>query len=282
MRHVRFFLSPLLLCCLLAGMAWAQAPFVWNRPTLSDLPPGVEQDHIRAGAEIFARTFAFVGPQVSNPDDRYAGNNLACGNCHLDLGRKKFAFLLVGAAARYPRQLSPGGAMQTLDDRINQCMQRSMAGRALPADHPALRAMRAYITHLSAGIPPGAVVEGGGRIPIPPPEQPANPQRGARLYQDFCAECHRARGQGAHIGPSDVPWGYAYPPLWGPDSFASNAGLAEPNTMAGFIHANMPNGTDWLHPRLTVQQSHDVAAFVLSHRRPERPGRPAEHLAPAQ
>ena len=39
-------------------------------------------------------------------------------------------------------------------------------------------------------------------------------------------------------------------------------------TFAGFVYANMPDGVDWLHPKLTEQQAYDVGRFVLSHPRP--------------
>jgi thiosulfate dehydrogenase len=260
------------------GLAQAPAPFVWERPALADIPAGPAGDVTRIGAEVFARTFAFLGPDAERAENRYAGNNLACGNCHLDLGRKKFGFLLVGAARDYPRPLRPGGPEQTLAQRINQCMERSLAGRALPGDHPLLAALTAYITFLSAGIPPGVTPDGAGRVAVAAPPLPPDAARGAALYRRICAECHRPNGLGAPHGPAGTPWGYAYPPLWGPDSFAASAGLAEPKTFAGFIHANMPQGVDWAHPRLSVQQAHDIAAFVLSHPRPDRPGAPEDHL----
>ena len=40
----------------------------------------------------------------------------------------------------------------------------------------------------------------------------------------------------------------------------------------------MPDGVDWLHPTLSVQQAYDVARFVLSHSRPAGESTPRQHL----
>ena len=66
--------------------------------------------------------------------------------------------------------------------------------------------------------------------------------------------------------------GYLMPPLWGPDSFNDGAGMARLITIANFVHFNMPHGTDYLDPRLSVDDAWDVGAFVLSHPRPQKSG----------
>ncbi len=264
---------------LLAQAARAQAPaFVWDRPSAASVPAQSQGNLIRTGEEVFARTYAFFGPSAAGPGAGYAGNNLACGDCHIDLGRRKFAFLLVGAANTYPRVMHPGGPMVTLDERLNMCMSRSLAGRPVPTDMPAFQALRAYVVFLSAAIPRDVRVEGAGRLPIADPPQPPDMRRGGRLFAAQCSECHRPNGQGARRGGAGSAFGYAYPPLWGSDSFASDAGLADLKTFAGFVHANMPGGVDWLHPKLTVQEAYDVGRFVLSKPRPVGKSTPQAHL----
>ena len=63
-------------------------------------------------------------------------------------------------------------------------------------------------------------------------------------------------------------FGYEIPPLWGDGSFNSGAGMGHLATAAAFIHANMPVGSDYREPILTVQEAWDVAAFVTSQPRP--------------
>ena len=60
------------------------------------------------------------------------------------------------------------------------------------------------------------------------------------------------------------------PPLWGPDTFNNGAGMARIINFANFIHFNMPHGTDYLNPQLTVENAWDIAAYVLSQPRPTR------------
>jgi thiosulfate dehydrogenase len=62
------------------------------------------------------------------------------------------------------------------------------------------------------------------------------------------------------------------PPLWGSDSFNDGAGMARLITAANFVHFNMPHGTDYLNPQLTVEQAWDVAAYMISQPRPAKAG----------
>jgi thiosulfate dehydrogenase len=62
------------------------------------------------------------------------------------------------------------------------------------------------------------------------------------------------------------------PPLWGPDSFNDGAGMMRLITAANFIHFNMPHGTDYLNPQLSVEDAWDVAAYLVSQPRPHMEG----------
>ena len=48
------------------------------------------------GRQLVDATYAFIGPEVADPAMRYAGNNLACQDCHLDGGRTSHGLALVG------------------------------------------------------------------------------------------------------------------------------------------------------------------------------------------
>ena len=115
----------------------------WNIPDVDELPDNEEGRLARYGRSLLTATYAHIGPNVSDLGARYAGNNLACANCHLDGGLKKFGLLLVGAYADYPAYSWRTGEVATIEDRINNCMMRSMNGRALPKDFaPARRPER--------------------------------------------------------------------------------------------------------------------------------------------
>ena len=62
------------------------------------------------------------------------------------------------------------------------------------------------------------------------------------------------------------------PPVAGPDSFNDGAGMARLITAANFIHFNMPHGTDYLNPQLTVEEAWDIAAYLVSLPRPHKEG----------
>jgi thiosulfate dehydrogenase len=82
--------------------------------------------------------------------------------------------------------------------------------------------------------------------------------------------CHQANGQGLRRGRAGDGQGYLYPPLWGPDSFNDGAGMHRLIASANFIRANMPFGTQYDVPVLSVEDAWNVAAFVNSQRRPAR------------
>ena len=149
-----------------------------------------------------------------------------------------------------------------------------MNGRALPPDGPEMKAMLAYIRFISAGVPAGQSAEGRGAPSLPLPAEASDPKHGAQVFQEVCAVCHQANGQGLRWGPEEAAQRhrYQFPPLWGPDSYNDGAGMARPITAASFIRANMPKGTEYDHPVLSVRDAFDVAVFVDSQQRPHREG----------
>ncbi|MFT0860991.1 c-type cytochrome [Ancylobacter sp. G4_0304] len=249
---------------------------VWDVPAIDELPDDAFGRLARYGRSVIEATYAHVGPAVADPQARYAGNNLACANCHLQAGLKKFGLPLVAASADYPAYSTRSGEVASLFDRVNQCMRRSMNGRPMPADARPMQAILAYLDVLSSNIPHDATIAGGGAGHMPELARAADPARGAPLYQQHCADCHRRDGLGVRRNEALPDRGYAIPPLWGPDSFNDGAGLSRLITLANFVHDNMPNGTSWVEPRLSPEEAWDVAAYVLSQPRPAMTGLDAD------
>ncbi|HEX6598126.1 MAG TPA: c-type cytochrome [Gemmatimonadaceae bacterium] len=187
----------------------------------------------------------------------HVGNNLRCTSCHLDEGRRPEAFPWIGVTARYPQYRSRNAAVSTIEDRINDCLERSMNGTAIPIDSREMRDMVAYMTSLSAPMPAGDVMHDDA----PPVMRPLAPDttRGARLFSARCTPCHGDHGQGTLVAPA----------LWGDSSFNIGAGMARLRTMAAFVRHNMPYG----NATLTDQQAFDVAAYIDSRPRPDFPGK---------
>ncbi|TSE20977.1 Thiosulfate dehydrogenase [Tepidimonas alkaliphilus] len=242
-------------------------------------PTPVEQlpdDHlgrlIRYGKELTERTFAYIGPEVKDPAMRYAGNNLACASCHQAAATKEYAMPWLGVAATFPQYRAREDDISTLQDRINGCMERSMNGKPLPWDSREMRAFVAYITHLSKGVPIGAEIEGLGTVTTRMPNRRANPEAGAKVYAAKCASCHGEDGQGRRVGQPGDAQGYLFPPLWGPDSFNTGAGMNRLAMATRFVYANMPLGASHGNVQLTLDEAYDVAAYMLSQPRPEKAG----------
>jgi thiosulfate dehydrogenase len=262
---------------LLAGPAASQfvnapADPAWTVPEVGALPDDEHGRLVRRGRDLITATYAHIGPAVADESKRYAGNNLACSNCHLNAGTKKFGLPLWGLWDRFPQYSGEAGGEITIEQRVNSCMTRSMNGKALPLDSPEMAAFAAYIKFLSKDVKPGELLTGLGAGRMPILGRAADPRRGATLYMRACAACHQPDGAGVRRDPALPNFGYLTPPLWGPDSFNNGAGMATLITVANFIHFNMPNGTSYTRPRLTQQEAWDIAAFVISQKRPQRAG----------
>ena len=225
---------------------------------------------VRYGRDLIARTASLMGPEVSDPTHRFAGNNLNCQSCHLEAGTKQFGLPLVGVFADFPNYRARSGAVGTIEDRIQGCMVRSMNGRKLPAEGRELTAIVAYLKFLSTGRPVGAPTVGRGPGRMAELSRPADPARGRTLFAQNCAACHGDHGQGQRAGAAADARGYTIPPLWGADSFNDGAGMARLITAANFIHNNMPNGTTWKEPAMSTTDAWDVAAFIDSQPRPHK------------
>jgi len=254
----------------LGYVRWGTPPDWYVARDVAKLPPGPETELIRYGYRLIANTQRYIGPDVTDKAMRFAGNNLACGNCHLRVGLQPFAAPFVSTFTSFPMMVDD--RVITLTERLNGCMTRSMNGRALPADGREMTALLAYIRFLGLGAPTGIRVPGMGFRPIAPVDPQPSVERGRRVYDAQCARCHGAEGQGRQRSGQPLE-GYEEPPLWGGGSFNSAAGMSLLTTAAAFIHANMPFGVDQGAAPLSTQDAWDVAAFLTSRPRPPGPSR---------
>ncbi len=190
---------------------------------------------------------------------RYVGNALNCTNCHLDAGLNPNAASFVGISVLYPEYRARADRQMSLADRINECFERGMNGKALPSDSTKLAAIVAYIEWLSQNVPPGSTVPWRGIPRITTTRQP-DPAKGKNVFAGKCAFCHGTNGQGT----------MAAPPLWGPRSYNIGAGMARVGVAASFIKANMPRGWGWT---VMDDEAFDVAAYINGQPRPDFPGK---------
>ncbi len=261
--------------------ASAQAPIdpdalpAWRVPDIAALPADDYGRAVRYGRDLILHTSALIGPDAADLARRYAGNGLECQNCHLDGGTQRFALPLIGIWGLYPAFSGRLDAMQTIADRINDCMERSMNGRPLPGDSEEIKAIEAYLRFLGSDQPTGVPVIGRGAPALPLPNRAADPVHGAEVFQMACAACHQASGAGVRYSLLDrehKQQRYLFPPLWGPDSYNDAAGMSRDITAAWFVHANMPRGITFAYPQLEANDAYDVVAYVNEQPRPHKSG----------
>jgi thiosulfate dehydrogenase len=278
MRHRGWIVGIGLVIAAAAGLGAGY--LIWGWPTnwyardVAKLPPSPEGDLIRYGRELVVDTASHIGKSFADPQKRFAGNNLACVNCHLNAGLRPFAAPFVSTFATFPMLVDD--QVLTLTDRINGCMTRSMNGKDLPVDGREMEALIAYIKFLGQGTPEGVRVAGMGLLPLQDPPLAPDVARGETVYAKLCASCHKDDGQGERRTAPAI--GYSIPPLWGDDSFNAAAGMAKPAYAAAYIRGNMPFGVRYQDPVLSEQQAWDVAAYMISKPRPSAPPDAAPRL----
>ncbi len=239
----------------------------WTPPDIGDVGDDPFGKLVKYGHRLFTDTANEVGPSVPDPAKRLAGNNLACQNCHLRAGTQPYAMPMTGVWGQFPQYRAREGMVDTLEERINGCMQRSMNGRALSLASREMRAFSSYMRWLSTGVPDGAKLLGAGVLQIKEPARAADPRHGSEIYAQVCAACHAANGLGQR---AQKGLGNQFPPLWGPDSFNDGAGMSRLLTLAAYAKHNMPLGTTFDVPVLTDDQAYDVAGYVVSQDRPKK------------
>ncbi len=241
-------------------LLWNKKEVNWYAVDVNKLGPGPENDLIRYGKDLIVNTARHIGKNAPDPAMRYAGNDLACQNCHLNAGLQAFAAPFISTFATFPMMVDD--QVLTLTGRLNGCMRRSLNGKDLAPDSREMEALIAYIKFVGTGTPEGVRLPGTGLLPLENPASPPDSRRGQEVYAQQCARCHKDDGQGELKGGPGG--GYSIPPLWGEASFNAGAGMAKTAYAAAYIRANMPFGISYLDPVLTVQQAWDVAAFIVS------------------
>ncbi len=234
-------------------------------PPDSAMPVGALGMSMRRGRALLEHTHDSL--------PRFVGANLRCISCHIDGGRRSDASPLLGVYARYPRYVERSGAVVSIEERINYCFTRSLSGRRLPPSSREMQDIITYLAFLSTGVPTGAHVRGEGLLRMP--KLVGNAARGGQLYIANCLRCHTATGVGGPVPMAsralNVP-PFA-PALWGPRSFSVGAGMARIERAAAFIRVAMPYDKPGT---LSDQQAFDIATFVLSHPRPDQPGKASD------
>jgi len=235
----------------------------------AELASGFMPSDVKYGYQLIAESPKYMGPMAEDPDMRYAGNNLACVNCHLKAGTQVGSASWIGVTNRFPQFRGRSNSEGTIEDRINGCMQRSMDGDKLPVLSREMKSIVAYMEWLGEGLPKEREKEFKGFPKISIPEVAVDLEKGKALFSKECTVCHGENGKGQRF--ADSTKGYKYPPLWGADSYNNGAGMHRVITAAQFIMGNMPFGqATWDNPKLTDEEAYHLAGYINSFERPRK------------
>ena len=240
----------------------------WHVPNIkSELPIGRIGEQVKYGYALVTETSRWMGPMA--PDGKqYAGNYLNCQSCHLEAGTKRGSASWIGVVQRFPQFGGRENKIETIEDRVNGCMERSMDGTALPIESKEMQALIAYMNWLGDGIPEDTLDYFKGFAKLEIPVEAASPIKGSVIYDQECKVCHGENGAGVWKADSS---GYQYPPLWGKDTYNHGAGMQRVLTAAQFVKGNMPWGVATIdNPKLTDEEAYHVAAYINSFERPQK------------
>ena len=233
----------------------------WQAPDTNSLVSTPGADLIRYGKELIINTAKYLGPKGTVV---FISNGMNCGNCHLDGGTRINGNCFAMVAATYPKFRNRSGKSESIQFRINDCLERSLNGKKLDTSSKEMAAMVAYLKWLGKDVPKNVVIKGMGVPEIPLLSRAASVEKGGHVFKLRCSSCHGANGLGL-LKPDSS--GYIYPPLWGSHSYNVKAGIFRLSSSAGFVKYNMPYNAKPQAPSLTDEEAWDVAAFINTQER---------------
>jgi thiosulfate dehydrogenase len=238
---------------------------LWQAPDIATLSDDAPSQLIRYGRDLIAHTAKYLGPKGSVTT---ITNGMNCQNCHVEAGAKPYGNCLSAVASTYPVFKARSGIKESVEFRVNDCLQRSLNGKTIDSLSKEMRAMVAYLKWLGNEVPKGTRPIGAGVQELAFIERAADPQKGKTIYASQCSRCHGSNGEGQLTFDSLE---YSYPPLWGPHSYNTGAGLYRISRLASYAKDNMPYGiATHENPQLDNEEAWDVAAFINAQPRPAK------------
>ena len=236
----------------------------WALPLMDTLANDSRGELIRYGRDLIVNTSKYLGPKGTVA---IKSNGLNCQNCHIDAGARPFGNSFGAVASTYPKFRERSGKMESVEYRVNECMERSLNGKKLDSLSKEMLAMVAYMKWLGQHVPKGVKPKDAGTVELAYLNRAADVNLGKGVYIAKCQVCHGKDGEGKFNTDSA---GYLYPPLWGPHSYNVSAGLFRLTRFASYVKYTMPFGITHKNPQLTDEEAWDVAAYVNSQPRPKK------------
>jgi len=234
----------------------------WMAPDILSITDAQQKEQVEYGKELIVHTAKYFGP---NGSVLKISNGLNCQNCHLQAGTAVFGNNYGSVASLYPKFRARSGSTENIYKRINDCFERSLNGKAIDTSGKEMQAIAAYINFLGTNVEKGKKAEGSGFKDLAFLDRAADPTKGQAVYTAKCQSCHQSNGEGMLTGDKTE---FTFPALWGKSSFNDGAGLYRISNFAKYVKYNMPQGATHENPQLTDEEAWDVAAFVLTQKRP--------------
>ena len=236
---------------------------VWRGANKNQIPYYTDSGKlIWYGYQLISNTSYYLGPKGIVTK---ISNGMNCQNCHLEAGTVPFGNNFGKVFATYPQFRGRNNSIQSIYGRVNDCLQRSLNGKAIDSNSTEMKAIYAYIKWLGKDVSRSYKRGGTSIMKLALISTAADPMKGKLVYLNTCQKCHGVDGSG-EFNPTKT--GYIYPPLWGANSYNDGAGMYRISNFAGFVKNNMPLGIDYHKPTLTDEEAWNVAAFVNSKPRP--------------
>jgi len=235
----------------------------WSPPDTISIPQTRDGKLILYGRELISHTSVYLGPKGKVNS---MSNGMNCQNCHLKAGTLIYGNNFSAVASTYPKYRDRSGTIESIEKRVNDCIERSLNGRKLDEASKEMRAFVSYIKWVGKDVYKDSIPKGAGLWRLSYLERPADMAKGKIVYQNNCERCHGQDG-GGMINENGMEW--KYPPLCGENSFTIGAGMFRLSRFAGYVKANMPSDlATFDKPVLTDEEAWDVAAFVVSLQHP--------------
>jgi thiosulfate dehydrogenase len=236
----------------------------WSAPDINEITDNALKEQVLYGKELIIHTSKYLGPKGSVMS---ISNGMNCQNCHLDAGTKTFGNNYGSVASTYPKFRARSGSEENIYKRVNDCFERSLNGKGLDTLGKEMQAIKAYITFLGSNVKKGEKAAGSGFKDLAYIDRAADAKNGKEVYVAKCQSCHQANGEGT-LNPEGTE--YAFPPLWGKNSYNDGAGLYRISNFAKYVKYNMPLGVTHDNTQITDEEAWDLAAFVNSQPRPHK------------
>jgi thiosulfate dehydrogenase len=237
---------------------------LWTAPEVATIADASLREKVLYGKDLIAHTAKYFGPQGTV---QKMSNGMNCQNCHLDAGTKPWGNNYGSVAPTYPKFRARSGSLENIYKRVNDCIERSLNGKAIDTLSREMQAIKAYIEYLGSNVEKGKRAVGSGFKDLAFMDRAADPVKGKEVYVGKCQSCHQPDGKGLLQANGSE---YTFPPLWGEHSYNDGAGLYRVSNFAKYVKYNMPLGVNHESTQLTNEEAWDVAAYVNSQPRPHK------------